>query len=895
MIESTRFGTLDVRDDTVLAFPNGLIGLPGTQYALLAQTRPDAVLLAALGRARRHRRPGDDAVALLRRLRGPGAGRGRGPADAGRSRLRGDLLRRQRAPQRSRTSRSTWPGPVIVNADRQARPPDHQRRGRLRCSAASVLRGGAERGAGRYRGTSLRACNGDELGGTAGHARDHPQDRRARLHRRRHHRRGARRRPVRPSASASKRRRAVPIFRHEIWLEVKAENRAAAEASLEPPAVRPLSPQRRYQEQLLERTTRMSLRIQTNIEAFDAHRQPRQHARTSCPRRWRSSSSGFRINRAADDAAGLAISEKLQAQIGGLGQAQRNAQDAVSLVQTGEGALAEVQSMLQRVRDLAVQYNNGTLAASDKAAITAEVAQLCAEISDIGAQTSFNGINAAHRRRRRSRSRSAPRTARRSPSAGSICSAPARATRSTRRSSRFSEHDQPVRDRHRDQQRLRVPWHLRLGPEPARATRSTTSPPTRRTSRRRRAGSRTWTWPARWSSSRSSRSCTRPATAMLAQANTLAAVGADAPPLSVEEGQQSRDTAPAPRMEGGRAGVSEFAMRADPRGDRSSEGTAIFCTDVDGAITSWSGGAEALYGWTAEEAIGEDVLIRRRRSCATRSRRPAGDAARRRDDPGLGGRAAAHATGRVARVRVDLTPVRDEAGERRPASRPCTATSAEQRRVEDALGAAEERYRMLVETMPLATYLVTLEEESRALYMSPRGRRALRRSRSRELDSGADAPAAPPGRPRPRRRRDRARERHAHAADARVPHHPAGRQHALARGHVARRRERRRARRARQGYVLDVSERKRLEEQLLQSQKMDAVGQLAGGIAHDFNNILTAIEGYTEFALDRVDGDEPLASDLIEIRKAAARARDADRPDPRLRPPPGRPRPRRST
>ena len=104
-------------------------------------------------------------------------------------------------------------------------------------------------------------------------------------------------------------------------------------------------------------------------------------------------SSGFRINRAADDAAGLAISEKLQSQIGGLGQAQRNAQDAVSLVQTGEGALAEVQSMLQRVRDLAVQYNNGTLAASDKAAITAEVAQLCAEISDIGAQTSFNGIN----------------------------------------------------------------------------------------------------------------------------------------------------------------------------------------------------------------------------------------------------------------------------------------------------------------------------------------------------------------------------------------------------------------------------------------------------------------------------------------------------------------------
>jgi flagellin len=136
----------------------------------------------------------------------------------------------------------------------------------------------------------------------------------------------------------------------------------------------------------------MSLSIQTNIQAFNAHRnlQTTQNGLSLAMERL---SSGFRINRAADDAAGLAISEKLQAQIGGLDQAQRNAQDAVSLVQTGEGALAEVQSMLQRVRDLAVQFNNGTLSTSDQAAITAEVAQLCAEISDIGAQTQFNGIN----------------------------------------------------------------------------------------------------------------------------------------------------------------------------------------------------------------------------------------------------------------------------------------------------------------------------------------------------------------------------------------------------------------------------------------------------------------------------------------------------------------------
>src|SRR5260221_8090718 len=136
----------------------------------------------------------------------------------------------------------------------------------------------------------------------------------------------------------------------------------------------------------------MSLRIQTNVEAFGAHRHL-VNTETKLSESMSRLSSGFRINRAADDAAGLAISEKLQAQIGGIAQAQRNAQDAVSLVQTGEGALAEVQSMLQRVRDLAVEFNNGTLSNADKASITSEVAQLCAEISDIGAQTSFNGIS----------------------------------------------------------------------------------------------------------------------------------------------------------------------------------------------------------------------------------------------------------------------------------------------------------------------------------------------------------------------------------------------------------------------------------------------------------------------------------------------------------------------
>ena len=135
----------------------------------------------------------------------------------------------------------------------------------------------------------------------------------------------------------------------------------------------------------------MSLRINTNIEAFNAHR---QLAATSdrASKSMERLSSGYRINRAADDAAGLAISEKLRGQIRGLSQAQRNAQDGVSLVQTAEGSLNEVHSMLQRVRELAVQYGNGTLSTSDKAAITAEAAQLQSEIERIGTSADFIGI-----------------------------------------------------------------------------------------------------------------------------------------------------------------------------------------------------------------------------------------------------------------------------------------------------------------------------------------------------------------------------------------------------------------------------------------------------------------------------------------------------------------------
>jgi flagellin len=137
----------------------------------------------------------------------------------------------------------------------------------------------------------------------------------------------------------------------------------------------------------------MGLRIQNNVEAFNTHRQLSTTS-SAAAKSMEKLSSGYRINRAADDAAGLAISEKMRGQIGGLAQAQRNAQDGISLVQTAEGSLAEVHSMLQRIRDLRVQYGNDTLSTDDRDAIGAEVFQIANEIKNItdpSTGTQFNG------------------------------------------------------------------------------------------------------------------------------------------------------------------------------------------------------------------------------------------------------------------------------------------------------------------------------------------------------------------------------------------------------------------------------------------------------------------------------------------------------------------------
>ena len=136
----------------------------------------------------------------------------------------------------------------------------------------------------------------------------------------------------------------------------------------------------------------MGLQINTNVAAMNAYRNlsGTQNAMSTSLERL---SSGLRINRAADDAAGLAISEKLRAQVGGLNQATSNAQDGISLIQTAEGALNETHSILQRMRQLAVQSANDTNSTEDRAAIQKEVTQLTGELDRISGATQFNGKN----------------------------------------------------------------------------------------------------------------------------------------------------------------------------------------------------------------------------------------------------------------------------------------------------------------------------------------------------------------------------------------------------------------------------------------------------------------------------------------------------------------------
>jgi len=132
--------------------------------------------------------------------------------------------------------------------------------------------------------------------------------------------------------------------------------------------------------------------INTNVKALVASNAMNVNSR-NMSQTMQSLSTGSRINSAADDAAGLAIASKMSAQIGGLDQAVRNANDGISMLQVAEGATAEQSNMLLRMRDLAVQAANDTNSTSDRSALNAEYQQLAAEVDRIGASTQFNGMS----------------------------------------------------------------------------------------------------------------------------------------------------------------------------------------------------------------------------------------------------------------------------------------------------------------------------------------------------------------------------------------------------------------------------------------------------------------------------------------------------------------------
>src|SRR5271156_4712471 len=134
----------------------------------------------------------------------------------------------------------------------------------------------------------------------------------------------------------------------------------------------------------------MGLTINTNLEAMNASRNLNS-TENMLAQSMQRLSSGLKINSAADDVAGYAISQSLQSQVNGLNQAGENIQDAVALAQTAQGALNDVNQMLQRIRELGVQYSNGTTSEEDQKAIISEIGQLVNEIQRVGATTQFNG------------------------------------------------------------------------------------------------------------------------------------------------------------------------------------------------------------------------------------------------------------------------------------------------------------------------------------------------------------------------------------------------------------------------------------------------------------------------------------------------------------------------
>jgi flagellin len=189
---------------------------------------------------------------------------------------------------------------------------------------------------------------------------------------------------ARVSAWGSRRERAAS--RLSLDARLKLSGGLTIQAVADTKSVRDLIKQRHQGDE------RMSLTINTNLEAMNASRNL-NNTEDMLSQTMQRLSSGLRVNTAADDVAGYAISQSLQAQVNGLNQAGQNIQDAVALAQTAQGALNDINTMLQRVRQLGVEYLNGTTSEEDKEAISAETEQLVEEIKRVGETTQFNGVD----------------------------------------------------------------------------------------------------------------------------------------------------------------------------------------------------------------------------------------------------------------------------------------------------------------------------------------------------------------------------------------------------------------------------------------------------------------------------------------------------------------------